>query len=149
MLKSATAIYLIDWPDAEIPATLVRAGYTVVAPTYPPVEGGSPFLLHEVSSDAPQPEDGTTFALSDGSHLYFRPLDALPAAIDIVSTYRPADEQVEIVEEAIRLGAKVIWVEPGTTTSSQAKERATSAGLAFVEDESIADAARNPRTLES
>ena len=142
LLRSATTIELIDWPHQEVPATLVRAGYTVVAPRHPPEEGKTPFVLHEVGP-LPAADPGTSLPLADGWHLSFPPLEALPSAIDIVSTYRPAEEQPAIVEEAVRLGARAVWVEPGEPTSAAAKEIAEAAGVAFIEGTSIADEVRS------
>lgn len=142
LLSEATTILLVDWPNQEVPAALVRGGWTAVAPRHPPDPSASPFLSHEVSSRDPRPEDGVTFPLSDGARLFFLPLDALPSTIDIVSTFRPAEEQPAVVEEAIRLGARAVWVEPGESVSTAAREHAEGGGLRFVEGTSIADMAR-------
>jgi hypothetical protein len=142
LLEGSKAVCLIDWPNQEVPATLVRAGYTVVAPRHPPSDDASPYLLHEVTSDAATADEGASFPLGDGARLVFRPLDELPASIDIVSTFRPADEQPGIVDEAIRLGARAVWVEPGEPVSEDARRAAVAAGLLFVDGVSIADEVR-------
>lgn len=140
LLATASVIDIVDWPHQDVPGALVRAGYTVVATRYPPDPAAPPYLLHEVIDRTPTPEDGKAYELRDGGHLLFRPLGQRPPVIDIASAYRPPEEQPAIVEEAIRTGARAVWIEPGVEVSSQARDMAVAARLAFVEGTSIADA---------
>ena len=107
LLETASIIELVDWPNQEVPATLFRAGYSVV--------GHEPrgFQSYVV---APSPAEDTStrsFPLVDGAHLVSYRIDALPGGIDIVSTFRPAEEQPDIARGAILLGARALWVQPG------------------------------------
>ena len=80
------------------------------------------------------------FPLEDGSVMIASPLQGPPPdRIDILSTYRPAEGQLEILEDALKRGARAFWVEPGESVSDAARERAKAAGIAFIEDVSIAD----------
>jgi predicted CoA-binding protein len=83
------------------------------------------------------------FPLEGGGFLTSEPLDALPEGIEIVNTYRPADEQEDIARGAIELGAGVLWVQPGESTSEQARAIAEAAGLTFVDGVDIAQAVRD------
>jgi predicted CoA-binding protein len=51
--------------------------------------------------------------------------------IDIVDVFRPASEGPEIASDAARIGAKVVWFQPGTQ-SGEASAVAAAAGLAVV-----------------
>jgi len=63
-------------------------------------------------------------------------LDAIPEAIDIVDIFRRSEFVPEIVEAAIRKGAKVIWMQEGVI-HEEAARRAESAGLDVVMDRCI------------
>ena len=138
LLTDASVIDVIDWPHQDVPATLVRAGYTVVAPIYPPPEGAERFLVHEVWDELP--EGAESFPITGGGFLGWRAVTEIPGQVDIVCTYRPPEEQAEIVEEAMRLRARVVWVEPPVKASPMAREFAQEFGLSFIEDISIAEA---------
>jgi predicted CoA-binding protein len=60
-------------------------------------------------------------------------LDDLPAAPDMVQIFRRAAEAPAAVDEAIRAGAKVIWLQLGIR-SEEAAEKARAAGLDVVMD---------------
>jgi uncharacterized protein len=63
-------------------------------------------------------------------------LDSVPEAIDIVDIFRRSEFVPEIVEAAIRKGAKVIWMQEGVI-HEEAARRATEAGLDVVMDRCI------------
>jgi uncharacterized protein len=57
----------------------------------------------------------------------------LPEPPDIVDVFRRAEEIPSVVEEAIDVGAKVVWFQLGLR-HEEAAERAREAGLAVVQD---------------
>ena len=63
-------------------------------------------------------------------------LDSIPGPIDIVDIFRRPEFVPEIVEAAIRKGAKVIWMQEGVIHEDAAR-RATDAGLTVVMDRCI------------
>src|SRR5262252_5840338 len=63
-------------------------------------------------------------------------LDSVPEPIDIVDIFRRSEFVPEIVEAAIRKGAKVIWMQEGVI-HEEAARRAEQAGLAVVMDRCI------------
>ena len=63
-------------------------------------------------------------------------LDAVPEPIDIVDIFRRSDHVPEIVEAAIRKGAKTIWMQEGVVNEDAAR-RAESAGMTVVMDRCI------------
>jgi predicted CoA-binding protein len=63
-------------------------------------------------------------------------LDAVPGPVDIVDIFRRPEHVPEIVEAAIRKGAKTIWMQEGVVHEDAAR-RAESAGLAVVMDRCI------------
>lgn len=60
-------------------------------------------------------------------------LASLPVPVDMVDIFRPAEEAPELVEEAIKIGAKVFWMQLGISHADAAK-RAEDAGLQVVMD---------------
>ncbi len=65
-----------------------------------------------------------------GRKIYKSLLD-VPVHVDIVDIFRPAEAVPEIVEEAIQMKAKVIWMQEGIVNNAAA-ERAKAAGLEVV-----------------
>jgi hypothetical protein len=63
-------------------------------------------------------------------------VDAVPDAIDIVDIFRRSEYVPEIVEAAIRKGAKVIWMQEGVV-HEEAARRAAEAGLKVIMDRCI------------
>jgi predicted CoA-binding protein len=63
-------------------------------------------------------------------------LDTVPEAIDIVDIFRRSEFVPEIVEAAIRKGAKTIWMQEGVIHEDAAR-RAMDAGLTVVMDRCI------------
>jgi uncharacterized protein len=63
-------------------------------------------------------------------------LDAVPERIDIVNIFRRSEFVPEIVEAAIKIGAKAVWMQEGVTHEAAAA-RAGAAGLTVVMDRCI------------
>ena len=63
-------------------------------------------------------------------------LDSVPEPIDLVDIFRRSEFVPEIVEAAIRKGAKAIWMQEGVYHEAAA-QRAEAAGLAVVMDRCI------------
>src|SRR5689334_18361762 len=65
-----------------------------------------------------------------GEKVYASPLD-IPDPVDMVDVFRPAREAPAIVEDAIAIGAKVVWMQLGIR-NDEAAERAERAGIEVV-----------------
>jgi len=63
-------------------------------------------------------------------------LDSVPEPVDIVDVFRRSDFVPEVVEAAIRIGAKAVWMQEGVV-HDEAAERARAAGLTVVMDRCI------------
>jgi len=63
-------------------------------------------------------------------------LEDVPQKIEIVDIFRRAEEVPQVVDAAIRAGAKVIWMQLGIA-SEAAAERARAAGIVVVMDACI------------
>jgi hypothetical protein len=63
-------------------------------------------------------------------------LEAIPETIDIVDIFRRSEFVPDIVDAAIRKGAKVIWMQEGVIHEA-ASRRATEAGLSVIMDRCI------------
>jgi predicted CoA-binding protein len=70
-----------------------------------------------------------------GEKSYAR-LEDVPEKIDVVDIFRRAEEVPAVVESAIRVGAKVVWMQLGIENTGAA-EKARAAGLIVVEDACI------------
>jgi len=70
-----------------------------------------------------------------GEKSYAR-LEDVPEKIEIVNVFRRAEEVPAVVESAIRIGAKVVWMQSGVENESAA-ERARAAGMVVIEDACI------------
>ena len=65
--------------------------------------------------------------------LCYPDLSSIPEPVDVVEIFRRSEEVLPIVEEAIRIGAKVVWMQEGVI-SAEAAARAREAGLRVVMD---------------
>jgi len=63
-------------------------------------------------------------------------LEDVPEKIDIVNVFRRPEFTPEIVESAIRIGAKVVWMQEGVVNEAAAA-RAREAGLDVIMDKCI------------
>ena len=70
-----------------------------------------------------------------GEKSYAR-LEDVPEKIDIVNVFRRAEEVPPVVESAIRVGAKAVWMQSGIE-NEEAAERARAAGMMVIEDACI------------
>lgn len=66
----------------------------------------------------------------------FARLEDVPGNVEIVDVFRRAEDVPPVVESAIRVGAKVVWMQLGIE-NAEAAERARAAGLIVVEDACI------------
>jgi len=60
-------------------------------------------------------------------------LDEVPEPVDVVDVFRPADEAPGIASGAVRVGAKVLWLQEGIV-SEEAATIARDGGLTVVTD---------------
>lgn len=63
----------------------------------------------------------------------YRALGEVPLTVDVVQIFRPSAEAGAIVDDAIRIGAKVVWMQEGIE-SEEAADKARAAGLEVVMD---------------
>ena len=63
----------------------------------------------------------------------YRTLDEVPEPIDMVNVFRRSEAVAEIVDAAIRIGAKSVWMQEGVE-DEEAGARARAAGLSVVMD---------------
>ena len=70
-----------------------------------------------------------------GEKCYAR-LEDIPEHVDIVDIFRRAEFVPEIVESAIRIGARAVWMQEGVV-NEEAAERARKAGLLVLMDSCI------------
>jgi predicted CoA-binding protein len=64
-------------------------------------------------------------------------LEEIPEKVELVNIFRRSDEVPPVVESAIRIGAKVVWMQEGVIHLAAA-QRAREAGLGVVMDLCIA-----------
>jgi uncharacterized protein len=57
--------------------------------------------------------------------------------VDLVDIFRPADDAVEIVRQAVAIKAPAVWLQSGIV-SAEARRIATDAGIDYVEDRCLA-----------
>jgi hypothetical protein len=61
-------------------------------------------------------------------------LTAVPVAVDVVDVFRQSEHVPGIADQALLIGAKVLWLQKGVR-HDQAAARAREAGLAVVQDQ--------------
>lgn len=61
----------------------------------------------------------------------YRSLAEIPVPVDVVDVFRPVPETPEIAREAVKIGAKVIWLQLGIE-SEEAQQIAEAAGLTVI-----------------
>jgi hypothetical protein len=67
----------------------------------------------------------------------YRSLADIPYPVDLVDVFRPADDAVEVVRQAVAIGAPAVWLQLGIT-SAEARQIAEAAGIDYVEDRCLA-----------
>jgi uncharacterized protein len=67
----------------------------------------------------------------------YRSLEAVPDKIDIVDVFRRAEETPAIADSAVKVGAKVLWLQQGIV-NEEAARRAEAGGLVVVMDRCLA-----------
>jgi predicted CoA-binding protein len=68
--------------------------------------------------------------------LCYPALASIPESVDVVDIFRRSEEVLPIVEEAIRIGAKAVWMQEGVI-NGEAAARARETGLMVVMDKCI------------
>ena len=63
----------------------------------------------------------------------YRSLADIPHPVDLVDVFRPAQDAVEVVREAVAIGAPAVWLQLGIF-SAEARRIAEEAGIDYVED---------------
>jgi predicted CoA-binding protein len=100
ILKGAKTILLVDWPNPEVPKSLLKAEFTVF--------GYSPDKYSAI-------EQG------DNGELVFTKLDVSPVSVDIVNVFRPESEHATIINNRVLpLKAKVLWLQPPVVSANTA-----------------------------
>ncbi len=108
--KTIAVVGISDRPDApaySVPAYLQEHGYRII-PVNPHLE--------TVLGEKAYPN-----------------LRSVPAPVDVVEIFRPSNQVPEIVDQAIQIGARVIWMQEGIV-NEQAASVAAEAGLDVVMD---------------
>ncbi len=67
-----------------------------------------------------------------GEHAYDT-VEEIPEEVDVVDVFLPPDKTPEIAEDAVRAGAKTLWLQEGLT-NEEARQIAEEGGLAYIED---------------
>ncbi len=67
----------------------------------------------------------------------YRSLAEIPYPVDLVNVFRPAADAVEVVRDAVAIGARAVWLQLGII-SHEARRIATEAGIDYVEDNCLA-----------
>ncbi|GIG85563.1 CoA-binding protein [Plantactinospora endophytica] len=63
----------------------------------------------------------------------YRSLAEIPHPVDLVDVFRPAEDAVQVVREAVAIGAPAVWLQLGIV-SAEARRIAEEAGIDYVED---------------
>ncbi len=94
-------------PSYEVASYLKQNGYKII-----PVNPAAERILGETS---------------------YPDLSSIPEKVDVVDIFRRPEDVPAIIEEAIRIGAKAVWMQEGVTNEAAAT-RARAAGLKVVMD---------------
>lgn len=136
ILRSATNILLVDWPDPCVPRALLDAGFAVFG--FSPAGYTS---IKLVSEPATGQSSFTPDNDNEKGRLVFQKLNNAPDFIDIINIYRPEEEHAAIIEKhAVPLKAKAVWLHP-PVTSALTRITVAENSLAFIEGVNIVDAA--------
>lgn len=116
ILKSSHTIAVVghtewvDRPSYQIPKYLRRVGYKVIAvnPTVKTIEGEPSYAI----------------------------LAEVPEPIDIVNVFRNSRHLPSVVEQAIAVGAKVVWAQLGIS-NPEATRMAEEAGIVLIDNNCI------------
>ncbi|MEE6259461.1 CoA-binding protein [Plantactinospora sonchi] len=63
----------------------------------------------------------------------YRSLAEIPHPVDLVDVFRPAEDAVQVVRDAVAIGAPAVWLQLGIV-SAEARRIAEEAGVDYVED---------------
>ena len=142
VLAQASVVALVDWPRTDVPRTLVRAGFGVYSLNRLRGTAAS-YAWYPSREELPEEDDLTVLDATEETdgYLVCRPA-ASPETVDILIVYRPAGELPGLARLAIQLGARALWLEPGSV-SPEARDIAEGGGLAFIEGVDIAEAVRS------
>lgn len=67
----------------------------------------------------------------------FKALSDIDEPVDLVDIFRPAQDAVEVVRQAVAIKAPAVWLQSGIV-SAEARRIATEAGIDYVEDRCLA-----------
>lgn len=125
ILKSSRTIALVglspkpDRPSYRVASYLKEQGYNII-----PVNPAEKEILGETC---------------------YPDLASVPMSIDVVDIFRRSEEVPSIMAEAIRIGAKAVWMQEGVI-NEEAANRAREAGLMMVMDKCMLKEHLNLRT---
>ena len=63
----------------------------------------------------------------------YETVDQIPERVDVVDVFLPPEKTSEIAEDAVRAGAKALWLQEGIE-NAEARRIAEEGGLAYLED---------------
>jgi predicted CoA-binding protein len=136
ILMKSSSVLLIDWPSAEVPDTLARAGWTVHVKGGP---GADDFSVREL-------QNGTVTSRETGHR---------PDHVDLIYLHRPLAELPQVIGIASGIGARALWYQSGLRSdggrdprgcwlaqddSQHARALVEKAGLLYLDDRYIVDA---------
>lgn len=135
ILEEASSVLVVGSPGADVPDTLVRAGFSVAVKT-----AETEYAARELAGD----------------EIVEHPVE-IPAKLDLVYVHGSVQDLAGILMVAHSLGAKALWFQSGRTEggasdpkgcwlpedeAAQARQSVEAVDLAYVDDVYIADAVR-------